>query len=504
VARTRRASGVRTSVRRSGLLVASVLAVVGVLGLTGVLVPSAARVHSTVVPDAARTAYGPPAQIILPAPVIGSEPATGTPPVAGVPPIAAPAAPAAPVVKAPGPTALVAEKLDRAGRQAAEAARRRIDDQRKKAEAEAERAAAAAAQAPASVTVPGGGSTPTAPSLSTLIALTAPAQKLFVSPQGDDSNQGTQAAPVRSIERAAAMSRPGTHVVVADGTYPGSVTTDVSGTAQARIAFVSATRGGAKIVGDRGSAAWRNRGNYVDIVGFDITGANEDGLTSEGSYDRIAGNRVHGFRAGNCITTASGDYALHDIDVIGNVAFGCGSDRLDHGIYVGHARGVVANNISYGNAGFGIHCWHACNALTISNNLVFNNPQGGVLIGQGDGPNFGNVQADNIVVANNIAIGNGRDAMREVGGTGPHNRFLNNIFWNNEVNDISFHDGSESGTKVQDPALVDFRGDGTGDYRLRPNSPGIGAGVQHGAPPNDIDGTPRPTNGGIDIGAYQR
>jgi len=37
-----------------------------------------------------------------------------------------------------------------------------------------------------------------------------------------------------------------------------------------------------------------------------------------------------------------------------------------------------------------------------------------------------------------------------------------------------------------------------------PNRAELGAGVQLGAPASDIDGKPRPTNGGVDIGIYQR
>ena len=36
---------------------------------------------------------------------------------------------------------------------------------------------------------------------------------------------------------------------------------------------------------------------------------------------RLVDNKVHGFRGGNCITTANDNYDLHDIDVIGNLAF---------------------------------------------------------------------------------------------------------------------------------------------------------------------------------------
>ena len=343
------------------------------------------------------------------------------------------------------------------------------------------------------------------PSVGAPIAPTTPTNQIFVSPSGADGNPGTQAAPMRSIEAAAKVAKPGTNVVVANGTYNGSITTNVNGTAEARISFTSASRGGAKIVGaGSADAAWQNDGDYVDIVGFDITGSNTDGLLSGGSFVRIVSNSVHDFREGNCITTANDDYTMHDIDVIGNIAARCGADKLDHGIYVSHPNGMVTNNIAYGNAGFGIQCWHNCNALSISNNLVFDNPEGGIVIGQGDGPNNGDVAADNFVVANNIAIDNGREGIRESGATGPNNQFLNNVLWDNETNRILLKTGNERGTLVADPQFVNFKSDGSGDYHLRPGSPALGAGVELGAPSIDIDGKPRPPEGGVDIGIYQQ
>ena len=68
---------------------------------------------------------------------------------------------------------------------------------------------------------------------------------------------------------------------------------------------------------------------------------------------------------------------------------------------------------------------------------------------------------------------------------------------------ILLRTGTEDGTIVQDPDFVDFKPDGSGDYRLKPDSPALGAGVQLGAPPTDIDGKPRPQDGGVDIGVYQ-
>jgi hypothetical protein len=177
---------------------------------------------------------------------------------------------------------------------------------------------------------------------------------------------------------------------------------------------------------------------------------------------------------------------------------------LDHGIYLGHPGGIVVNNIVYDNTGYGIHCWHNCNALDISNNLVWGNGQGGIVIGQGDKPNNGRINADNFIVANNIVVNNARDGIKESGATGSKNQFVNNIIWNNGTQRINLQTGQQRGTVLADPDFVDFKPDGSGDYHLRPGSPGLGAGVQLGAPASDIDGKPRPTNGRVDIGIYQQ
>ena len=338
------------------------------------------------------------------------------------------------------------------------------------------------------------------------IAPTEPTSVLYVSPGGDDGNSGTQEAPVRTVARAADMVEPGTRVVVADGTYTGSVRTGASGTAEARIAFVAANPGGARIVGDdTAEAAWQNTGSYVDIVGFDVTGPNTDGLASAGSFVRIVDNRVSGFRRGNCVYVQNDDYSLTDVDVIGNVTFDCGGDELDHGIYVTHRRGLVANNISYRSAGFGIQCWHACNEIVVVNNLVFDNAAGGIVVGGefDEADNEGGT-ADDSLVANNIAVGNGREGIREGGESGPDNRFVNNLLWNNERDDISIKTGRETGTLVEDPQFVNYQPNGSGDYRLVPSSPAVDGGTGDGAPPFAIDGAARPRSGGVDVGPYEQ
>jgi hypothetical protein len=332
---------------------------------------------------------------------------------------------------------------------------------------------------------------------------------LHVAPSGDDGSRGTAEAPFRTITKAASVAEPGSTVIVADGTYTGAFTTSASGRENARITFVSETKWGAKLVADASDvqededALWRNYGDYVDIQGFDISGTTPDGLIQTGSYGRLVENRVHGFTEG-CISTYKLDYTLHDIDIIGNVVHDCGSSSLHHGIYPGHPGGMISNNIAYGNAGFGIHCWHNCNDLVISNNLVFDNREGGILIGQGDGPNNGDVDADGIVVANNIAVENGNQGIRESGATGPNNRYLNNNVVGNGEDGLGLLTGQESGTVTDGPDFLNFRTDGSGDYRLQSSSPAVDAGTDAGAPDTDIVGSRRPQGAGVDIGVFEQ
>lgn len=333
---------------------------------------------------------------------------------------------------------------------------------------------------------------------------------IHVATDGDDEADGSEDTPFATIARAAEVAEPGDTVIVADGTYDGAFTTYAAGTEDAPIVYVAENKWGAVLTADGDDvdddvfAVWRNYGDHTEIRGFEITGTVNDGLIQTGSHSRLMENRVHGFTDGTCVSTYKLEYALSDIDIIGNVVFGCGSSSLDHGIYPGHPGGTISNNISYGNAGYGIHCWHNCNALTISNNLVFDNAEGGILIGQGDGPHYGEVDADDFVVANNIVVDNGNDGIKESGATGSNNRYLNNNVANNGSDELDVRGNLEYGTISDYPDFLDFRIDGTGDYRLRPSSPGVDSGNEEGAPPTDIEGTPRPQGREFDVGVYEQ
>src|SRR5688500_1603583 len=126
--------------------------------------------------------------------------------------------------------------------------------------------------------------------LSAVVAATG--ADLYVSPQGNDSNDGTSARPLRTIGRAYSLVAPGSAVVVMPGVYTDytsgwGLRLSRSGTASSPIVLRSAVRGGAVIDGQDGSD--RNKaiylqGNYNIIDGFQIKGGPYHGIFIEGSF----------------------------------------------------------------------------------------------------------------------------------------------------------------------------------------------------------------------------
>ena len=121
--------------------------------------------------------------------------------------------------------------------------------------------------------------------LSLLIVAPAGAADLYVAPDGQDSDPGTLASPLKTIGKAAEMATPGTTIRVAPGIYPEILETSASGTAEARIRYVSSVPWQAKIrtQGPDDHWSWGNFGSYVDIEGFDVSGNGVGGIGNLGS-----------------------------------------------------------------------------------------------------------------------------------------------------------------------------------------------------------------------------
>jgi parallel beta-helix repeat protein len=341
---------------------------------------------------------------------------------------------------------------------------------------------------------------------------------LFVATTGQDSNPGTAELPFRTIGRAASVARAGTTVLVAPGLYRENVKTTAHGSKAARIRYVSNGKWQARVVGRGTEAMWTNHGNHTDIVGFDISGSGRIGILNYASYTLVAGNHVHDLAVSGGCTGSGGagitnaNYGASDGDIIGNVVHDIGVPGKCagvQGIYSSNLRGRIYNNIVYRASAFGIHLWHAANNVTIGNNTVFangaGNVGGGIVIGAGDSP--GGVVLDNTKVVNNIVFNNPAAAIKEYcyageNCTGARNTIANNLVYGNG-SAISLRRGTDAGTIVADPQFVDFRPDGSGDYRLKETSPAINRALASMAPATDIDDVARPRGGAPDIGAYE-
>lgn len=344
--------------------------------------------------------------------------------------------------------------------------------------------------------------------------------EIHVSPSGNDSNPGTAAAPFRTLARAARAVKPSTTVWVAPGNYDGGFKTMVSGTAGSRIHFVSTTKWGARIVPPASSSskvAWDNRGNYVDIVGFQVDGSAPGagtrwttGIYNGGSNDVIRGNWVHHV-AHNIGCTSGGGSAIGvdgyykgvNGDVIGNLVHDIGPAgcRYVQGIYMS-TSGSVTNNVVYRVAEAAIHLWHDARSLVIANNTVAASSTG-IIIGGGDFYHHRS-GADNVHVYNNLVFDN-RYGISEQGKTGKSNTYRSNLVYQNSVYDWKLNNGLNHYDSVSShPLLLAYSRSGTPNLKPSPSSPAIGRGNPGHAPAVDFLERPRNAATGIDIGAYQQ
>jgi uncharacterized protein YjdB len=345
----------------------------------------------------------------------------------------------------------------------------------------------------------------------------------YVAPTGWDGNPCTAVAPCYTLQRVSQLMSPGDNAHVAAGNYTWSYSANrvtKSGTATALLTYISDTKWGAKIYGADCSPI-TNDGDYVQIINFDVTGSCNQGITTNGNYSKIIGNRVHdmpGTALTGAIVGACCDYTITGIQIIGNVVDNIGpwgQVNQTHGIYVAGPYAVVENNIVTRAASACIQSYHGATHQIISNNIVANCGIYGIQISADPGI----TTDDYTTVDNNIIVNNGQYGIHQGYSLGSHNVFSNNIVYNNPSGNISSPESGTSATQSgtitlrsdQFSALfVNYTGDMTGDYHLKSGAVAIDAGTTLCAagvvlcvPALDFAGLARPRGGAHDIGAYE-
>ena len=351
-------------------------------------------------------------------------------------------------------------------------------------------------------------------SVAALLASCADTRQLYVAPYGADSNPGTKDKPFLTIGRADAAAAPGYTIHVAPGEYRVSapaadsagISTLRSGTPSARLKFISDVKWGAKIIVSGTGIAWHSKGSYVDIEGFDISGTGRHGILADGTNLTIANNFIHELTvSGGC--TGNGGAAIDtnggagNVLIKGNVVRNIGYSMIGkcntvQGIYIANPKNTVVDNIVSGVALAGIQQWHGATDSTIMHNTVFG-CKIGILIGGGDAGTLPN-GSENNYVANNIVYDNLTYGIIEAGKVGANNRYVDNLVYRSGNNVRA--DGHVSGTISADPEFVNYRADGTGDYRLRNSSPAIRKISQSPVSPGLVPASSHGTR--AELGAY--
>lgn len=350
-------------------------------------------------------------------------------------------------------------------------------------------------------------------------AASAGRQALYVATTGSDNNPGTARSPFRSIARAAKAAKPGTRVMVAPGSYSGGFRTSVDGSAAARISFISSSKWGARIVPPRSSpnkTGWDNRGDYVDIIGFDVDGSNYQGGTrwthgiyNGGSHVSVRNNHVRHIAQANGCDRGGGAgigmdsyYGGVKADVISNLVHDIGPAgcRYVQGIYIS-TSGRVKNNVIYRVAEGGVHLWHDAYDVIITNNTV-SGANTGIIVGGG---NFyhSSKGADHVAVYSNIVYDNVM-GISEQGKTGQNNTYRNNLVYQNSRYDWKLKNGlTHTGTVSAPPEFLTSARSSKPNLKLNVSSPAIGRATPTHAESTDFEGKPRNAAAGYDIGAYQ-
>jgi len=168
----------------------------------------------------------------------------------------------------------------------------------------------------------------------------------YVSTSGNDSNQGTQSAPFRTIQKGVNTAQAGDTVLVRGGTYNEAVSVNSGGTSSARKVIKNYPGETPVLDGQNSRSTGFNFGSapYVTIEGFTIRNFSTFGISNQNG-------------------------SAHAMHVVGNTIHNTGSAVNDAAIRLAYGNShQIRNNLIRNINSKGIHTWNAGNNYLIQGN----------------------------------------------------------------------------------------------------------------------------------------
>lgn len=255
--------------------------------------------------------------------------------------------------------------------------------------------------------------------------ITGPAY--YVSPQGDDGADGSEAHPWKTLACAASRLRPGMVILLSAGTYHGPV--QIRTRATEGLPAALRARPGQEVVvtyGEDFVREQRNRivrtgregalgadgqslhypslitltGTYVEVSGLHLKGVRDRlpmNLYSESGVS-VAGGGGRGCRilyneienTGHCGVKEMGHGGTGFL-IEGNYIHDLGQTSHDHAIYLPAGEVTVRKNLLVNSSGWGVHAYSTPKRLTVSHNVIGGNAEDGVILGGSECRVFNNV-----------------------------------------------------------------------------------------------------------------
>ena len=176
----------------------------------------------------------------------------------------------------------------------------------------------------------------------------------YVSATGSDRNPGWSTAPFKTFEKAVSVLKSGDTLHVLPATYTEPLRITVSGTAAAPISIY----GNGAVLNMLGveTTGIRIRGSYVNLSGFQVTGATDAGIAIPGQYVTVSNNILHDNVTENGVGICGIDTSWSSA-----LKVGLGGENI-----------IIENNTVYNNCGEGIAVTRGV-GVVVRNNVIYDN-----------------------------------------------------------------------------------------------------------------------------------